>query len=105
MKVKEMDASTRVLQLQVGTLMQSTTKLNSSTDRRRVDMHEYFMFTFFLISNLECNQPTLHCSPYHPHPIQTLILPFLKALQPLLVHYETFFKGKFNCHCLSVHGS
>lgn len=32
MKVKETDASTGVLQLQIGTLMQSSTKLNSNTE-------------------------------------------------------------------------
>lgn len=49
------------------------------------------MLTFFFISNLECNQPTLHCSPCHPHPNLTLI-PFLKALIPFLSIMKLFFK-------------
>ena len=56
-----------------------------------MDTHEYFMLTSFLISNLECNQPTLHCSPCHSHPNLTLI-PFLKALIPFLSIMKLFFK-------------
>jgi len=82
MKLKEKDVSTRVCELQIGALMESSTKLNNSTNRRYVDMHEYFMLIFFLISNLECNQPTL--TPFTLSPPPLLIPPHPKAPIPFL---------------------